>query len=178
VVLLVRDEEGAGGVAQALVDDLRKAGWRVSLDDRVDVSFGRRAVEWELKGVPVRIEVGPRDVASGNVTLVRRDQAEKQPVPATGLAARVTALLDDIQAELLAQAQKRQDTRIAEVSSAEEAGQAAVDGFARLAWDNTPETEDALNGAGVSVRCLLRGDGSPPVASDEPDLVAVVGRAY
>src|SRR5438309_2380522 len=47
VVVLVRDEEGAGGVANGLVDDLRRAGWRVALDDRVAVSFGRRAVEWE-----------------------------------------------------------------------------------------------------------------------------------
>ena len=99
-------------------------------------------------------------------------------MPATGLAARISALLDDIQAELMAQAAKRQEGRIVDAASAEEAREASADGFARLPWDNTTETEDALNEAGVSVRCLLRSDGSVPAAPDEPDLVAVVGRAY
>src|SRR5438552_678042 len=103
VVVVVKDEEGAGQWAASLAAELAGAGIRVEVDAR-DTSFGRKAVEWELKGVPVRVEVGPRDVASGNVNLVRRDQAAKEPVPATGLAARVTALLDDIQAELRAQA--------------------------------------------------------------------------
>src|SRR5690606_10640306 len=61
VVVLVRDEGGAGAAADALVADLRAAGHRVELDARVDQSLGRRAVDWELKGVPVRVEVGPRD---------------------------------------------------------------------------------------------------------------------
>src|SRR5206468_2624158 len=75
VVVLVRDEEGAGQRAAALAAELGDAGIRVELDDRVDTGFGRRAVEWELKGVPVRLEVGPRDLASGTATLVRRDVA-------------------------------------------------------------------------------------------------------
>ena len=91
VVVLVRDEDGAGERAAALAAELRGAGVRVQLDDRVDTGFGRRAVEWELKGVPVRIEVGPRDLAAGTVTLVRRDIAgEKATVPLEGLGARVT----------------------------------------------------------------------------------------
>src|SRR5206468_9092461 len=60
VVLLVRAEDGAGERAAALAAELADAGVRVQLDDRVDAGFGRRAVEWELKGVPVRLEVGPR----------------------------------------------------------------------------------------------------------------------
>src|SRR5437868_1674255 len=77
VVLLVRNEEGAGERAAALAAELVAAGHRVELDDRVDTSFGRRAVDWELKGVPVRVEVGPRDLAEGNVTIVRRDAGTK-----------------------------------------------------------------------------------------------------
>src|SRR5437660_2483724 len=73
VVLLVRAEEGAGERAAALAAELADAGVRVQLDDRVDTGFGRRAVEWELKGVPVRLEVGPRDLAAGTAALVRRD---------------------------------------------------------------------------------------------------------
>ena len=74
VVLLVRDEEDTRRAATALVDELRAAGHRVRLDDRVGTSFGRRSVDWELKGVPVRVEVGPRDLVSEQVTLVRRDR--------------------------------------------------------------------------------------------------------
>ncbi len=68
VVLLVRDEDGAGDRAAALVAELRDLGVRVRLDDAVDTGFGRRATAWELKGVPVRIEIGPRDLAQGEVT--------------------------------------------------------------------------------------------------------------
>src|SRR5438270_29019 len=73
VVLVVKDEGGAGEKAAALAKQLQEAGLRVELDNR-DVSFGRRAVEWELKGIPVRIEVGPRDVTAGTATVVRRDR--------------------------------------------------------------------------------------------------------
>ena len=60
----------------------RRPGHRVRLDDRTDTSFGRRSVAWELKGVPVRVEVGPRDLAEGNVTVVTRHRREKQSVAA------------------------------------------------------------------------------------------------
>jgi prolyl-tRNA synthetase len=80
VVVLVRDEVGARSAAEGLVADPKRAGHRVALDDRLDVSFGRRAVEWGLKGVPVRVEVGPRALAEGNATLVQL------PVPLGGLA--------------------------------------------------------------------------------------------
>src|SRR5438270_4732586 len=100
VVLLVRGEEGAGERAAALAAELRDAGVRVELDDRLGTSFGRRAVDWELKGVPVRIEVGPRDLAAGLVTLVRRDAAAKQQVGLDGLAPLVASTLEEIQATL------------------------------------------------------------------------------
>src|SRR5207302_1471347 len=87
-VLLVRDEGGAGERAAALAGELRTAGLRVEFDDRVDTSFGRRAVEWELKGVPLRIEIGPRDVEGGMATVVRRDMSGKDSVSLEGLAGR------------------------------------------------------------------------------------------
>src|SRR3546814_5072563 len=77
VVLLVRDEDGAGDVADALAAELKAAGVKVRVDSQVATSFGRRATDWELKGVPVRIEVGPRDLNEGLVTIVRRDTGEK-----------------------------------------------------------------------------------------------------
>ena len=84
VTLLIRDEDGAGEAATKLHDELTAAGVRARLDDRVDTAFGRRATDWELKGVPVRIEIGPRDIVNGEVTVVRRDTGEKRSVAGRG----------------------------------------------------------------------------------------------
>ena len=81
VVLVVKDSPEVGAAAAALVAELTAAGHRVRLDARTDTSFGRRSVAWELKGVPVRVEVGPRDLAEGNVTVVTRHTRQKQNVP-------------------------------------------------------------------------------------------------
>ena len=178
VVLLVRGEEGAGERAAALAEELAAVGLRVELDDRLGTSFGRRAVEWELKGVPVRIEVGPRDLAGGTVTLVRRDSAEKQQVGLDAVAARVAATLEEIQATLHDQAAHRRDANTADATSVEEATEAAQTGFARIRWDVARDAETTLNQAGVSVRCLQRPDGGLPDSASEPDLVATVAKAY
>jgi prolyl-tRNA synthetase len=150
----------------------------LELDDRVGTSFGRRAVDWELKGVPVRIEVGPRDLAAGMVTLVRRDSSEKEQVGLDGLGSRVSAALEDIQSKLYAEALERREGGTADVKTVDEAVEAAQAGFARIPWDLARDAEDALNEAAVSVRCLQRVDGSLPDSSTEPDLVATVAKAY
>ncbi len=80
VVMMVRDDDEVRSAAGALAEDLRRAGWRVRLDDRTDVGFGRRSVDWEIKGVPVRLEVGPRDLSQGRATLVLRHRRSKEPV--------------------------------------------------------------------------------------------------
>jgi prolyl-tRNA synthetase len=179
VVLLVRGEEGAGDRAAEMASELRAAGHRVALDDRVDVSFGRRAVDWELKGVPVRVEVGPRDLAEGNVTLVRRDTGEKAQVPAGELTARVAEALDAAQANLLAEATALRDRRTVDVTTLAEAAEAAQDGFARVPWSAVAEEgETTLGTGGVTVRCLQRADGGLALSAAEPDLVAYVARAY
>jgi prolyl-tRNA synthetase len=179
VVLLVKDDGGAGDSAAALADELAGGGVRVRLDDRVATSFGRRVTDWELKGVPVRVEIGPRDLANDQVTLVRRDTGDKQPVPVGEVATRVPALLGQIQDELLAGATERRDAATADVSSLDEAAEAAQVGFARLPWDLVRgEGEAALAGQGITVRCLMSADGGVPASDDEPGVVAVVARAY
>jgi prolyl-tRNA synthetase len=179
VVVLVRDEQGAGAVARGLVDDLRTAGWRVALDDRVDASFGRRAVEWELKGIPVRVEVGPRDLANGNVTVVRRDEGSKRPEPVGGLVEKVGIELAAAQDALLSEATRLRDARTAQVNTVEEAIEAAQSGFVKLPWDAVGvDGEARLAASAVSVRCLQRGDGSLAMSDDEPELVAICAKAY
>ncbi len=178
VVMVVRDEDGAADRAAAILDLLATAGVRAEFDARVETSFGRRSVDWELKGVPIRIEVGPRDLANGIVTLVRRDSADKSPVPLGEVVERVQRELSDIQAVLLAEATRRRDERTVDVTTLEDAAEAARSGFARMPWTlQADEGEAWLAGQGVSVRCLQGPDGSVP-RPGETELVALVARAY
>ncbi len=180
VVLVVKDEPAVGAAAAALVAELRQAGHRVRLDDRTDTSFGRRSVHWELKGVPVRVEVGPRDLAEGNVTLVVRHTREKRTVPLTGAAAEVVDALRTVGAALLAEATASRDARTTDVASFEEAVEAGETGFARVRLGALgPDGEDRLARHALTVRCLQRPDGCLAEPGDhEADLVAVVGRSY
>ena len=151
----------------------------MKVDDRTDTSFGRRATDWELKGVPVRVEVGPRDLAAGEVTIVRRDTGEKRQSPIAEVAHRVEMLLQVIQDDLLAEATRRLEERTAEVATIDEAREAAATGFARIPWANLGEEgEAALAEHAVTVRCLQRADGTVPRSEDEDGVVAVVSRAY
>ncbi|MFD8388970.1 proline--tRNA ligase [Streptomyces sp. NPDC059680] len=179
VVLAVKgDEEVLAGV-RAIGDRLREAGVRVDVDDRTDVPYGRRAVDWELKGVPVRIEVGPRDLEHGTAVLVRRIPGTKEPVAAEALSALLPGVLEDDQALLLEQSRRRREDRTVEVTTIEEAAEAAGSGWARIPWAALgPEGEARLAERGVSVRCLVAADGSVPASEDQPGNVAVVGRAY
>jgi len=179
VVLAVRDEGGVVERCRALVDELAGAGVRVRLDDRADLSLGRRATDWELKGVPVRLEVGPRDLAEGAATLVRRATGEKRPVPLAGIAATVAAELEEQQALLHDAAASARAARTADVATLADAREAAADGWARVPWSELgTEGELELAQHGVSVRCLVRADGSVPDDDAEDGLVAVVARAY
>ncbi|MSQ24737.1 MAG: proline--tRNA ligase [Dehalococcoidia bacterium] len=179
VVLLVRDEQGAGEKARAIADALAANGVRVRLDADVASSFGRRATKWELQGIPVRIEVGPRDVAAGTVTVARRDTGVKMPVSLDGAAQAVPALLKEIQEAMLAQSSAWLASHIADAATLEEAKEAAQTGFARLPYAALGENGEAELGLqALSVRCLQREDGSVPASESEPGIVAIIGRAY
>ena len=180
VVLVVKDSPEVGAAAEALVAELTAAGHRVRLDARTDTSFGRRAVAWELKGVPVRVEVGPRDLAEGNVTVVTRHTLEKQNVPVAAVAGTVTAILRDVGPALLAEATAARDARTVDAASLEETIEAASVGFARVRLGALgPDGEDRLAQQALSIRCLQRPDGALAQPGDvEDDLVAVVARSY
>jgi prolyl-tRNA synthetase len=180
VVLPVRDDEKVVAAATQVVDALKAAGVRVALDARPGLSFGRRVTDWELKGVPVRVEVGPRDLAVGNVTLARRDTGEKVTAPLAEAAARVPALLDDVQAGMYEQALALRDSRTADVTSLADAIEAAATGFARLPWRLVgDEGEARLAAESLTVRCIQNADGTLPTGTDDTDdLVCLVARAY
>jgi prolyl-tRNA synthetase len=181
VVLAVRTEEGVGEAAAALAEQLRASGVRVELDVRTDLSFGRRVVNWELKGVPVRLEVGPRDLAAGTVVLSRRDDTSKTSLPLESVVASVADVLESSQAALLAEALSRREENTVRASTLEEAEEAAQSGFAVVpgALLVADDGEGRLNAGGITVRLLRRPDGSLPGSDDDvPDLEAVVARAY
>ncbi|HEX8498139.1 MAG TPA: proline--tRNA ligase [Actinomycetales bacterium] len=179
LVTVVKDGDGVMDAAHRLVAELAAGGVRVELDDRVDTPFGRRAVDAELKGYPLRVEVGPRDLAQGTVTLVRRIPGTKVPVPLAELTAAVATALDDDQRALHDEALARRDAATVDVTTVAEAVEAAAGGWARIPWDRLGvEGETALAGHGVTVRCLVRPDGGVPESDDEPGAVAVVARAY
>ena len=104
--------------AQRIFAELQTAGIRMHMDDRPNLSPGFKYNDWEMRGVPVRIEVGPKDVEKNSVALARRDvpgKEGKQFVPQAGLVEVVRALLDDIQASMLRQATAFRDANIHEV---------------------------------------------------------------
>lgn len=178
VTLPVRDDGQLITAARNIESELVAAGLRACVDDR-DLTFGRRVNDWELKGVPVRLEIGPRDLARDHVTVARRDTSAKQVVPLAGIAEALRRTLDAIQDAMYAAALAEQDARIQDVRTVDEAIDAARAGFARLPWRLAGEEgETRLASEGLSIRCIQRPDGSLPEAADEEDLVCLVGRAY
>jgi len=175
VVLVVRDEGDVAGTARDLAARLTVAGLRVELDDKVATSFGRRSTDWELKGVPVRVEVGPRDLAEGLVTVKRRVGRVVEQVPLANVVEAVTVAVELAQQDLLMEATVRREQMTSEVTTLDDALEAARSGVARVPWDLVAGRP--LSG-GVTVRCLQRPDGTLPLAGDEPDLVAFLARAY
>ncbi len=179
VVLPVKDDDATMAAAERLNSELLQVGVRAKLDRRTDQGFGRRVTDWELKGVPLRLEVGPRDLAEGVVTIVRRDNPERQRPDLAAAASLLPELLRQMQTGLLERAGARLRSRIVDVTSVDDAMEAARVGFARIPWGTLgPEGEAALAQQGATVRCLQTPDGVVPTERDDEDLVAVVGRTY
>jgi prolyl-tRNA synthetase len=162
------------------VAELRADGHRVRLDDRTGTSFGRRTVDWELKGVPVRVEIGPRDLAEGNVTVVTRHSREKQTLLLAGVGATVKEIMLRVGPELLAEATAFRQDHTVDVATLDEAVEAGSTGFARIGVRALgADGEDQLAARALSIRCLQRSDGSlAEIGDDEADLTAVVARSY
>lgn len=179
LVMVVKDGDGVSEAARALTDELVAAGVRAELDDRTDTAFGRRAVDAELKGIPVRIEVGPRDIAEGKVTVARRISGGKEPVAIDGAAAAVQQALDADHDALYQDALAHRDEHTVDVSTVDEAREAAATGFARIPWATLGvDGEQQLAQSAITVRCLVRPDGEIPESDDEEGAIAIVARAY
>jgi len=179
VVLVARAGEGVLDAAKTLVGDLHRLGVRMELDDRLEISLGRRIVDHELRGVPLRIELGPRDLAARQAVLARRAQGSKETVALHDVGTLVPRMLDEEQQALLDQATALRDGLTRRANTLEDAQDAATAGFARIAWRACGrDGERQVGRAGVSVRCLLREDGQPVEDPEADGVDALLARAY
>ncbi len=179
VVVAVREDADVLTACQRLNGALAAQGVRTQIDDGRRGSFGRRVTHWEMKGVPVRVEVGPRDLAQGLVTVVRRDTGEKFAVPLSEVVEVVQRLADEVQSDMYVAAMSFRDARTHDVASLDAAISTAQSGFARLAWDLVGEGgEGRLKAEAMTVRCLQRADGSIPENEREEGLVAIIAKSY
>jgi prolyl-tRNA synthetase len=141
----------------AMVASFKAAGIRVKYDDSDNQRPGWKFAEYELKGVPVRIAVGPRDLENNQVEIARRDTKEKTTVSMDGITETVSQLLLDIQSNLFERAKKYRDEHITKVDSWDDFI-ATLDnkaGFVSAHWDGSSETEDKIKEmTKATIRCI------------------------
>ena len=141
VIPVAAHKAGVLEKATEIANSLKAQGIRTELDVR-DQSPGWKFNEWEMKGVPVRIEVGPRDIEQGVVTYARRDTCQKATLNIDGLANSVTALLDQIQIDMYNKSLAFRDSHVKLAHNMHELGQ-VLDSkcFAKVVWDKDPACE-------------------------------------
>lgn len=132
--------------AEAIRDELAAAGVRVKLDASEENSPGWKYAEWELRGVPLRLEIGPKDLEKAQVFSARRDTREKAAIPLAELTTRVPAILEDIQRNLLARAKQFRAEHTSEAATWAEftAAMEGRPGFVIAPWCGTAECEAAI----------------------------------
>jgi prolyl-tRNA synthetase len=131
-------------VVEKIKDELLKAGIRLKVDDREEVTPGFKFNDWEMRGVPLRIEIGPKDVAKGTAAFARRDipgRDGKSFVPQENLAVKVKDMLDTIQQSMLEKATIFRDENIHEVENLSQLKDVAKDGWAFAWWCGSSECE-------------------------------------
>lgn len=142
---------------RTIAEELKSKGLSVKIDDRDNVRSGFKFAEYELKGVPVRLALGPRDLENGTIELVRRDTLEKETVPQEGLTDRVAALMDEIQQNIFRKALDYRNSMITKVDTWDEFVDVLENkgGFISAHWDGTVETEVAIKDATkATIRCI------------------------
>ena len=168
-VIIVPVAAHKGGViekAKEIEATLLKAGIRAETDTR-DMSPGWKFNEWEMKGVPLRIEIGPRDIENNQAVLVRRDKNEKQFESIDNLSTLIPALLDTIQKDMFVKAKERRDAKIVEADSLDGI-LAGVEGknFVKAGWCGCRECEDKVKEvASATARVMCDEEGVPEVCA-------------
>lgn len=140
-----------------VIANLKKKGISVKFDDRDTQKPGFKFAEWELKGVPVRMAIGPKDLENGTFEIARRDNLTKEVVEATTVVDYIENLLNEIQENLFTKALNYRDTHITEVNSFEEFKEVleTKGGFLLAHWDGTAETEEKIKElTKATIRCI------------------------
>lgn len=143
--------------ADKLIKQLKNAGIRVKYDDNDNNRPGWKFAEYEMKGVPVRITLGARDLENNVVEIARRDTKEKRSIGLDGLAEHITVLLDDIQQSMFNKAKQYQQEHITPANDWDEFIRLLDEkgGFISAHWDGTAETEDAIKEkTKATIRCI------------------------
>lgn len=156
IIPIRQDAEGVLDKAVEIKEKLATAGIRVDLDD-TDKRPGWKFSEQEMRGIPVRIEMGPRDIAAGTVVLVRRDTGEKIQASLEGIEETVKELLASIQKDMLERARAHRDAHTYDAVTPEEFAKIAEEkpGFIRAMWCGSQECEDKLKETcQVTSRCM------------------------
>ena len=144
VIPVAAHKPGVTEKCQQIADELRAAGIRVQLDNR-DQSPGWKFNEWEMKGVPVRFEIGPRDIENGVVTYCRRDTLDKESMAMDGIAQATVQLLEEIQQHMYAKSLAFRDSHVRECHNMAEVAEALDNKcFAKIVWDRNPADEAML----------------------------------
>ncbi len=144
-------------VVEDLVNQFKKLRITVKFDNRTTQKPGFKFAEWELKGVPVRIAVGPKDLENGTFEVARRDTLSKEVVSKDGIVNYINSLLETIQSDLFIRALQYRDTHITEVNSFDEFKDILENktGFISAHWDGTPETEEKIKElTKATIRCI------------------------
>lgn len=159
MVPIFKTEEEHNAIVQRMSEikaELEKAGVSVKIDDRDTLRPGFKFAEWELKGVPVRIAMGPRDLAAGTLEIARRDTLEKSSVSQEAVAEHIEKLLADIQQNIYNKALAFRDANVRKVDSWDEfKEEIKKGGFLLCHWDGTTETEERIKEeTKATIRCI------------------------
>ncbi|QZK90819.1 proline--tRNA ligase [Flavobacterium sp. CHNK8] len=160
IVPIYKSDEQLAAISaevNVLIASLRKLNVSVKFDDRTTQKPGFKFAEWELKGVPVRIAVGPKDLENGTFEIARRDTLSKEIVTKDGIENYITSLLEQIQNDLFAKALEYRNTHVTEVNSFEEFKEVLENkgGFVSAHWDGTAETEEKIKDlTKATIRCI------------------------
>jgi prolyl-tRNA synthetase len=159
VPIFKTDEEfdAISTVANQLVAQFKKLNISVKFDNRKTQKPGFKFAEWELKGVPVRIAIGPKDLENGTFEIARRDTLSKEVKSKEGIVTHITNLLEQIQSDLFNRALEYRNTHVTEVNTFEEFKDVLENktGFISAHWDGTPETEEKIKDlTKATIRCI------------------------
>ncbi len=169
IVPIYKDAEGLAKISErvdSIVKNLRAKGISVKYDDADNKRPGFKFADYEVKGVPVRLAIGARDLENGTVEVMRRDTLEKETLPLEGIEDTVANLLEDIQKNLLEKARKYREEMTTTADTYEEFKEKIEKGGFILAhWDGTPETEEKIKEeTKATIRCIpFEGDKTPGV---------------